>query len=303
MSDDDIIGRIDAFCDAVPRQRARTETIGSLVLFIPVGPGYPYYARPRAGRPAAGFRWRCPRRAGQAAGTADTRVVRVDRAGRARHGRRGAAAGLRVHEHPLLVLDSLHPPPPCRRGVTAGILGADDPDVVLAWSVPAVAFGHPGTDIGEAGVTERDKIAADHDAATIAMLRERLRAGQSVLAAASGPNGPLAAGSYQLAGGVAEITGIGVLPASRRRGLGGRGHPRACRRRAGARRVDCVPFRLRRGGGPRVRAARLPRDRDGDDRRAARPRLGDGSGLFSCDPLCSALFSCAQLCSAVFSVG
>ena len=51
------------------------------------------------------------------------------------------------------------------------------------------------------------------------MLRSRLRSGRSVLATASGPNGPLAAGSYQLADGTAEITGIGVLPASRRRGL------------------------------------------------------------------------------------
>jgi len=83
-----------------------------------------------------------------------------------------------------------------------------------------VAFGHPGTAIGKAGVTERDKIAADHDASTIALLRERLSSGESALAAAIGPNGPLGAGSCQLAGGVAEITGVGVLPASRRRGLG-----------------------------------------------------------------------------------
>ncbi|TVZ00903.1 GNAT family N-acetyltransferase [Trebonia kvetii] len=215
-----MIGRIDVFCDTVPRQRARIETIGSLVLFIPVGSGYPYYARPRVGR--------------------RPRVSAGDvRAARARQREllipesfewieqaapdmafAAAEAGLHVHEHPLLVLESLNAPPDLPPRLTAGILGADDPDVVLAWSVPAVAFGHPGTGISEAGVTERDKIAADHDAATISMLRERLRAGQSVLAAAGGPNGPLAAGSYQLAGEVAEITGIGVLPASRRRGLG-----------------------------------------------------------------------------------
>ena len=85
--------------------------------------------------------------------------------------------------------------------------------------MPAVAFGYPGTAVGEATVTERDKVAANHDAATIGMLRSRLQSGRSVLATASGPNGPLAAGSYQLADGTAEITGIGVLPASRRRGL------------------------------------------------------------------------------------
>jgi predicted GNAT family acetyltransferase len=41
-----------------------------------------------------------------------------------------------------------------------------------------------------------------------------------VLAAAFGPDGPVAAGSCQALGGVAEITGVGVLPAERRRGLG-----------------------------------------------------------------------------------
>ena len=45
------IERIDAFCDAVPRRRARTEEHGPLVLFVPTGPGWPYYARPR--RPPA----------------------------------------------------------------------------------------------------------------------------------------------------------------------------------------------------------------------------------------------------------
>jgi ribosomal protein S18 acetylase RimI-like enzyme len=100
------------------------------------------------------------------------------------------------------------------------VLDADDPDVVPAWAVPAVAFAHPGTGRGRESVTERDKITANHDALLIEAMRERLRSGQSVLAAAHGPNGPLGAGSYQLAGHVAEITGVGVLPASRRRGLG-----------------------------------------------------------------------------------
>jgi ribosomal protein S18 acetylase RimI-like enzyme len=220
VSDDVIIGRIDAFCDAVPRQRARAEAIGPLVLFVPVGAGFPYYARPRGGRRSR-------------ATVADVRAVRArqrelllpesfewveeaapDLAAAAEQ------AGLRVHAHPLMVLDELFAPPPLPPRVSAGVLPADDPEVVQAWSVPAVAFAHPGTAVGEAAVTERDKVAANYDPATVEMLRVRLRAGQSVLAAARGPSGPLAAGSYQLADGVAEITGIGVLPASRRRGLG-----------------------------------------------------------------------------------
>jgi hypothetical protein len=47
VNDYEVIERIDAFCDAVPRQRARAEMIGPLVLFVPVGPGWPYYARAR----------------------------------------------------------------------------------------------------------------------------------------------------------------------------------------------------------------------------------------------------------------
>jgi GNAT superfamily N-acetyltransferase len=220
VSTEEIIGRIDAFCDAVPRQRARAETVGSLLLFIPIGSGYPYYARPRVGvRPAVTV--------------GDVRAVRA----RQREllipesfewieqcapemAASATAAGLLVHAHPLLVLGSLAAPPRLPPRISAGVIDADDADVVLAWSVPGVAFGHPGTNIGAAGVTERDKIAANYDAATIDMLRERLKTGASVLAAAWGPNGPLAAGSYQLLDGVAEITGIGVLPASRRRGLG-----------------------------------------------------------------------------------
>ena len=219
VSDSGVIERIDAFCDAVPRERARAEAIGALVLFVPVGTGFPYYARPRTGRRPT-------------ATAADVRAVRArqrellipesfewvertapDMAAAA------AEAGLAVHAHPLLVLGSLAPAPRLPERIGVRVMDPEDPDLILAWAVPGVAFNYPGTAIGEASVTERDKIAADHDAATIELLRDRLRSHESVLATASGPNGPLAAGSYQLADGTAEITGIGVLPASRRRGL------------------------------------------------------------------------------------
>ncbi|HSZ39455.1 MAG TPA: GNAT family N-acetyltransferase [Trebonia sp.] len=220
MSDYETIERIDAFCDAVPRQRARAEVTGPLVLFIPAGPGWPYYARPRVDE-------RLPVHA------AEIRAVRA----RQREllipesfewleqtaplmAPAAEAAGLEVRRHPLLVLGHLLPRPPVPPRITVRIVTPDDPDLVLAWAVPGVAFAHPGTQVGEAGVTERDKLAADHDAGTMAMLRERLGSRRSAIATAAGPNGPLAAGSYQIVDGVAEITGVGVLPASRRRGLG-----------------------------------------------------------------------------------
>ena len=220
MDDDDIIARIDAYCDAVPRQRARAEEIGSLVLFVPVGASHPYYARPRA----------LPRGPVSATDVLSVRERQREllipesfewiKQAAPEMATAAAAAGLRVHAHPLLVLAELAPPPDLPPHVSADVLGADDPDVVHAWAVPAVAFGNPGTAIGRATVTERDRITASHDPLIVEALRERLRAGQSVLAAARGPNGPLGAGSYQMAGDVAEITGVGVLPASRRRGLG-----------------------------------------------------------------------------------
>ncbi len=219
MSDSVVIERIDAFCDVVPRERTRAETIGPLVLFVPVGPGFPYYARPRLGarRPVTADDVRAVR-ARQRELLIPESFEWIERTAPEMESA-ATDVGLAVHAHPLLVLGSLAPAPRVPELIDVRIVCPEDPDLILAWAVPGVAFGHPGTAVGEAGVTERDKIAANHDAATIEMLRSRLRWGRSVLATASGPTGPLAAGSYQLAGDTAEITGIGVLPASRRRGL------------------------------------------------------------------------------------
>lgn len=226
----EVIERIDAFCDVVPRRRARADAFGPLVLFVPTGPGWPYYARPRRG----------PRTPVTAA---DVRAVRA----RQREllipesfewieqvapemAAAASEAGLDVNRHPLMVLSAAPPDRPSALrpagvpalppGVTVRAVPPEDAELDRVWAVPAVAFGHPGTAAGKAGVQERDKIAADYDGGTIEMLRERLRSGHSVVAAAFGPDGPLAAGSYQAVDGVAEITGVGVLPSSRRQGLG-----------------------------------------------------------------------------------
>lgn len=220
MRDNEVIERIDAFCDAVPRPRARAEEHGPLVLFVPTGPGWPYYARPRLGaRPGIT--------------TADVRAVRARQRElvipesfewieQAAPDMAAAAAdsGLDVHPHPLLVLDGRVSELPVPSDIAVRIITPEEPDLHRIWAVPSVAFGNPGTAVGEAGGAERDKIAADHDGGMIDMLRDRLRSRQSVLAAAFGPDGPLAAGSCQAVGDVAEITGVGVLPTHRRQGLG-----------------------------------------------------------------------------------
>jgi ribosomal protein S18 acetylase RimI-like enzyme len=220
VSDEEIIQRIDTYCDTQPRERARAEEYGPLVLFVPVKPGFPYYARPKAdGRGLVT--------------AADIRAVRA----RQRQLRlpesfewiedsapemaaAAAEAGLRVHRHPMLLLGALASAPPLPPRTAVRIVTPEDPELIQAWAVPGVAFAHPGSEIGRAGVAERDKIAADHDPAVIEGVRERLRSGRSVLATVSGHAGPLASGSYQQVAGVAEITGVGVLPAARRQGLG-----------------------------------------------------------------------------------
>lgn len=219
-SAEEAIARIDGFCDAVPRQRARAEDHDPLVLFVTEGPGWPYYARPKRGP-------RALITAGHVrAVRARQRELRVPESfewiEEAAPEFRGAAgaAGLEVTGHPLMVLDG-----PLRRtappaGVVVRAVGWDDPDLAGIVAVPDVAFGHPGTAIGPAGAAERDKLAADRDPAGIARMRELLAARHSVLVAAFGGEGPLAAGSCQVVDGVAEITGVGTLPSARRRGLG-----------------------------------------------------------------------------------
>jgi ribosomal protein S18 acetylase RimI-like enzyme len=229
------IARIDAFCDAVPRRRARAEELGPLVLFVPDGAGWPYYARPRLGRERTGS---------PAISADDIRAVRarqrellipesfewIDEAA-PQMTAAAPAAGLAVRAHPLMVLGTLTPPAvthPAQSGLAQSglalsvrIVSPDEPDLDRVWAVPAVAFEHPGTATGLAGAIERDKIASGHDEGVVTMLRERLRSGQSVLAAAFDQDGPLGAGSCQSLASVAEITGVGVLPSARRMGLGG----------------------------------------------------------------------------------
>src|SRR5262249_60745116 len=120
-----------------------------------------------------------------------------------------ADGGLDVPAHPLMVLGS-PVPVGARSGAESGarsgpglppdvsvrVITPEESELHRIWAVPSVAFGNPGTSAGEAGGLERDKIAADHDGGTIDMLRDRLRSGQSVLATAFCPDGPLAGRGY-----------------------------------------------------------------------------------------------------------
>ena len=82
-----------------------------------------------------------------------------------------------------------------------------------------LAFAAEGMELGEAGPEARD--LAIPGLGDLGFLRDRIRAGLTAMAVAeSVQDGPLAAGSHQLTGGVSEVTGIGTLPSARRRGIG-----------------------------------------------------------------------------------
>jgi ribosomal protein S18 acetylase RimI-like enzyme len=214
------IERIDAFCDSVPRQRARAENHDPLVLFVTEGPGWPYYARPKRGsrRRITARHVRSVRARQRELGVPES-FEWIDQAAPELAGA-AAAAGLQVAAHPLMVLDGPLTAAAPLAGVTVRAVRPDDPDLAAIVAVPDVAFAHPGTAVGPAGPAERDKLAVDRDPAGITRMRDLLAAGHSVLAAAFGDDGPLAAGSCQSVDGVAEITGVGTLPSARRRGLG-----------------------------------------------------------------------------------
>lgn len=204
---DDLLRRIDLFCDAVPRSRASVADVGPLRLFVRTVPGGAYYARPVPGAGAIeaddvermrslmrlrsvpeAFEW-----VHAAAPTMEAAV--------------GAVGSVQVC--PLLVLDGEPAPAPLPPGYTLRLVGPLDADLVdaehLVRSVAAAAFGaaRPGRP----------------EAADVVRLRDDLAAGLLARALVTGPHGPVAAGAAQRAGDVVEVVGIATLPEARRRGL------------------------------------------------------------------------------------
>lgn len=225
-----ILDHIDSFLDTVPRGSGRAEDFGTLTLFVAdEAAPFPYHARPARNRPNAEI-------------TAED-VTRVRERQRelgvpeifewldaAAPSLRPAAekAGLAVTERPLLVLEPSTPTPTFPEGIR--ILGADDPALAGALAVPHLAFAELGTHVGTASLADLPEAIRLHaTAAVLERTAARIRAGQTVIAAAFGEGtGASAAGAPALCSGqllpigtTAEIAGVGTLPSARRRGLGG----------------------------------------------------------------------------------
>jgi ribosomal protein S18 acetylase RimI-like enzyme len=217
-ADAGLLERIEEHFDAAPRSAADVEEHGALTLFVSHIP-WRFYARPRLGL-------------GEDVGADDVAALRARQrelgvrealewvhettpslAGAA------SAAGLEVLQVPLLALagDDWSPPRP-PAGVTLRMLGAGDAALPAAQAVVELAFAAAGMGAGDAGPEARD--FAQGQLGDLGFLRERLRRGLTAMAVAESDEGPLGAGSHQLARGVSEIMGVGTLPAARRRGVG-----------------------------------------------------------------------------------
>lgn len=224
MTDTGVLTRLENYYDAAPRGNAETEEVGPFTLFVSNG-GWPYYARPRltGGDPLptdeAAVRTVLDRQRelGVPRALEWVHEVTPDLLPAAR------AAGLRVEECPLLVLDGT----PTARAVPAGasvrLVDADDPDLPLVRASIDVGFAHGGTATGEAGAPARDD-AAGRDPQAVRRVADGIRSGRSLLVGAWVDGvGPVGGGSHNPRptpyGVTSELVGIAVLPAHRRRGL------------------------------------------------------------------------------------
>jgi len=219
----DLFDRLERFYDAVPRQFARAEEFGGLVLFVRDGPGWPYYARPRLvapGSPTAAeieaVRGR-QRELGVPEAFEWTHDIHRDLLSTAR------SCGLAVLEAPLLVLDAeaIDADPSVRIADPNSASFATD--VGAARAVASVAFAADGTARGEPGPAERDAAYSPPDADDVATSQRSARLGTRATAVLEDADaGVVACGTMQRDGDVAELVGIATLPSSRRVGFGAR---------------------------------------------------------------------------------
>ncbi|WP_328344477.1 GNAT family N-acetyltransferase [Micromonospora sp. NBC_00421] len=221
----DLFDRLERFYDAVPRDAARPEEHGALVLFARDGEGWPFYARPRldATAPPSLADVHAVRERQRELGLPEAfewvHETTPDLLATAR------AAGLGVLEAPLLVLDpAALPDPATLTDVPVRVLDPDAPgfalDVAARRAVAAVGFSAAGTTRGDAGPAERDAAMTELDMAALDEERVRIADGRRLSAIAGTPDdGALASGMAMRVDDVAEIAGVATLPSARRRGL------------------------------------------------------------------------------------
>lgn len=215
----DLIRRLESYYDAVPRSHATVEAVGPFTLFVATS-GWPYYARPAIDATieiSSDDVRRVLDRQRELGVPQSIEWVDEVTPGLAET---VESMGIAVARCPLLVLDG----PPRGEAGSARIIGAGDSEhLVQSRAAVWVAFQNSGTSTGEAGIAERDAQLDRAEREVQGSVLDRLAAGQLRVAAVSVGDEPAAGavggGSYAPVAGVAELAGIGVLPAFRRRGL------------------------------------------------------------------------------------
>ena len=220
-ADADLLARIEEHFDASPRSAADVEEHGALTLFVSRIP-WRFYGRPRLGLAhdvgaddvaavrarqrelgvREAFEWvheTTPSLAG-AAVAAGLQVAA------------GAAAGARARR------TGRAPPDP--GGVAVRMLERRRPRRCRRRR-PSSSSRSRQTAPRSATPARRRATWPPRELGDLGFMRERIRTGLTAMAVAeSEADGPLGAGSHQLVGAAAEVTGVGTLPSARRRGIG-----------------------------------------------------------------------------------
>lgn len=214
----ELLDRLEAYYDLVPRANARIVEVGPFTVFVGTGP-WPYYARPR--RDADDLMEVAHVTSLLRRLRALDRPLELEWVGELRPelAEAAAGAGMSVVANPLLVLDEpLSVAAPA--DVSVRVVASSDPAIPAARASISVAFSAGGTAVGAAGVPEREATLAKQPASSHAFIRGQIDAGRMVMVVAEGDGGALGGGSATPRGTVAELTGIATLPSARRRGVG-----------------------------------------------------------------------------------
>lgn len=221
---DGVLLELERYFDAVPREHARVEEVGPFTLFAGDPEGWTFCARPRlSGAPS-----------GVSPTPYDASSVRDVL-------RRMSDLGLppviewvhevtpdllaavladgtlEVEEIPLMVLAPGQATASPAADVTVRVVGPSDLDALAqARAVAALAFAAPGTEVGDAGVAERDAAVEPVPDPLLDVLR---RGEVAWVVAEHRDHGVVACGRHLPLHGVTEVVGVATLPAFRRRGL------------------------------------------------------------------------------------
>ena len=219
MGDTELLRRIDAYLDAVPRSVARAEEVGPFTLFVNEARGWRYYARPRPGELEFSASDVAEVRSRQRELLQPEEFEWVDDL------TPGVAAaaegdGLGVAIRPLMHLDRAAFVPASGPEEAEIRIATPHDDLASIQAVAKLAFEAPGTDVGPLGADAVAEAASAVEGDTVELTRERLAAGLAVVSFATIDATPVAVGTHQPVDGVSEIVGVGSAPAFRRRGLG-----------------------------------------------------------------------------------